>query len=130
MNPIVEAGSYVLSIVGSTTVLQWLVGKLLVTRLHFSVKEEYDISFKQKEQASAIAELFALWGKRDENDKPKLNQLILEASMWLPDDILKEVFKRLTYQAGAKEVKEIVIDIRKHILQKTTDIKAGDIVHF
>lgn len=120
----------ILSIVVSTSILQWLVGKLLFTRLHFSVKEEYDIAFKQSEMASSVTELFSEWNKGNSADKAKLNKLILEITLWLPDDILKEVYNQLSYQPDRKQVKDIIIDIRKSVLKKATSIKAEDIIHF
>ena len=127
---LIDSASYILSIVASTSILQLLVGKLVFTRLHFSVKQEYDIGFKQAEMASSVAELFSEWNKGNNADKAKLNKLVWEATLWLPDDILKEVYKQLSYQPGHKQVKEIIIDIRKSILKKSTSIKPEEIIHF
>jgi predicted transcriptional regulator len=91
--------------------------------------EEFKFEMRRREQAAMIAELLAEWDSKS-NDRKRLNQLVLEANLWLPESIARELNRVLSYHSDAKSSKELVIDIR-HLLQGEKDsLLANEIVYF
>jgi predicted transcriptional regulator len=91
--------------------------------------EEFKYEMRRREQAAMIAELLAEWDSKS-SDRKRLNQLVLEANLWLPESIARELNRVLSYHADAKSSKELVIDIR-HLLQGEKDsLLANEIVYF
>jgi hypothetical protein len=93
------------------------------------LKKKIEFEFKKREQAAIVAELFAEWIS-DPKDKKKLNQLAWEATLWLPDPIAKEVNKRLANKEDAADIRKILIDIKKHIHGKKSDLDWTKLVFF
>ena len=85
--------------------------------------------FKKREQSIMIASLFAEWLDRPEDTK-NLNRLAWEATLWLPDDIAQEVNKRLLNASDAKDLKEILVDVKGLIHGRKSKINPEGIVHF
>jgi hypothetical protein len=71
-----------------------------------------------------------VWIGRSPHDVERLNRLSFEASLWLPDDIVIEVSKRLTYRADAKDINELLVDVRRHLMGKPDAVEPGHIIHF
>lgn len=120
-------------------------------RLEKSIQHEYDkkledyrFSILQREQAAKIATFFARWAKYSAKEKAILNKkemhdyyedltrMSYELSLWIPDEkLVKKIMSRLELKEGAPEVKELLIEIREHILgKKTKTLKAGEIIHW
>ena len=112
----------ILSAVG---VFQALATFILKSILKNAIKFE----FKKREQAAMVASLFAEWLDRP-NDKKDLNRLAWEATLWLPDDIALEVNKRLGNKPCAKDIKDILVDIKGLIHGRKSKMNTMDIVHF
>ena len=112
-------------ILGVIVVLQTLSIYILKAIL----KNTIEFEFKKREQAAMVAALFAEW--TDKPAEPKeLNRLTWEATLWLPDDLAKEVNKRLANAPDAKDIKEILVDIRGLIQGRKSSLNPADIVHF
>jgi len=62
-------------------------------------------------------------------DKDKVNRLLWEASMWLPDDGAKELNNLLAH-TGSITTKQVIIRARSIIQGKETNLTANDITHF
>src|SRR5689334_8468122 len=77
------------------------------------------VEHERREKAQIVAELLSLWIKKgemnDEEHKRKLTQLSFQCSLWLPKEILKDLGSRLTNDAEAKHIKEILADVRVHL---------------
>lgn len=112
-------------IIGVLTVLQAL-GIFIVQEI---LKKKIEFEFKKREQAAIVAELFAEWISKPE-DKKKLNQLAWEATLWLPDPLAKEVNKRLANEKDAADIRQILINIKKHIHGKKADLDWTELVYF
>ncbi len=138
-------------VIFSLGVIQWLLAKWIKTRLEESIRheygkdlEDYRFSIYQREQAAKIANFFAKWAKYDAKEKDILNERELldyyegltrmsyELSLWIRDeDLVKKIMARLTLSKNAPEVKQLLIEIREHILgQKCKILKAEDLVHW
>jgi hypothetical protein len=83
----------------------------------------------RRERAAMIAELFAEWVSKP-TDSKRLNQLTWEASLWLPADIILELSKRLSNATVAKDMKEIIVAVRRHLIGETDAVEAQHIIHF
>jgi hypothetical protein len=83
----------------------------------------------RRERAAMIAELFAEWVSKP-TDSKRLNQLTWEASLWLPADIVLELSKRLSNATDAKDMKEIIVAVRRHLIGETDAVEAQHIIHF
>jgi hypothetical protein len=119
----------------------------LKTRLEESIRHEYNVALanlqneydrqmelfrfdqRRRERAAMIAELFAEWIAKPADVK-RLNRLSFEASLWLPDDIVVELSKRLTNTADAKNIKDLLVDVRRHLMGKPDAVEPGHIIHF
>jgi len=86
--------------------------------------EQFKYELRIKERASAIAELLAEWDSRPDNPK-RLNQLVLEANLWLPETAARELNRILTQHPAAKFPKELVVEIR-HLLRGEPDALMPD----
>jgi hypothetical protein len=91
--------------------------------------EEFKYEMRRREQAAMIAELLAEWDNRS-SDRKRLNQLVLEANLWLPESIARELNRVLSYHADAKSSKELVIDIRRLLQGEKDSLLANEIVYF
>ena len=91
-----------------------------------------DLSFEQKkrEQAAIVAEAIADWVAKPTKveDVKKLQKLVWEATLWLPDELAKEFNDMLAHKEHT--AKEMLVSIKSHIWQQKTSLKADDIVHF
>lgn len=127
--------------------LQWLATRWLKTRLEASIRHEYDVALaklqneydrqlelfrfeqQRRERAAMIAELFAEWIAKPPDIK-RLNRLSFEASLWLPADVVVELSKRLTHTADAKNIRELLVDVRRHLMGKSDGVEPGHIIQF
>ncbi len=112
-------------ILGALVVLQTLAIFILKSILGNTIKFE----FKKREQAAMVASLFAEWMDRPKEHK-ELNRLAWEATLWLPDDIAKEVNERLANASDAKDLKEILVNVKSLIHGRKSTINPMDIVHY
>lgn len=116
--------------------LQFAATTWLKARLEASIRHEYDKRLEEyrreldlRDRAAMVAELFAEWASLPQDPK-RLNQLTWEASLWLPADIVREVSKRPSNSPDAREVKEILVDVRRHLSGVPDDLTAEQLVHF
>jgi len=117
----------ILQLVAST----WLKANLEGSILHGYDRrlEEYRRELDRRDRAAAIAELFAEWASESPNRKT-LNRLTWEATLWLPTDIVRDVHKRLSNSPDARDVREILVEVRHLLRGGGDDITATEIVHF
>ena len=117
--------------------LQFLASKWLEKRLESSIRHEYDrkleefrSDIRRREQAARVAKLLALRFRQPPISAAEFNELAWELSLWLPADLVRELTRCLCGAEGAKNPKEILIAVRKHILGKDDDgLLAEQIVH-
>lgn len=112
-------------ILGAVTLLQALSFFMLKSVLGNIITFE----FRKREQAAIVASLFAEWIDRP-TERKELNRLAWEATLWLPDDFAVEVNKRLNNAPEAKDVKEILVNIKGLIHGRKSKLDPKCIVHF
>jgi hypothetical protein len=116
--------------------LQFLVGLWIKARLEASVKHEYDRRLKNyesqlriRDQAARVAELFAL-AFSPETTPTRFNQLAWELSLWLPAPLVCDLSRCLVGDKSAKTPKEILIEVRKILLESPDDpLRPENLVH-
>lgn len=112
-------------IVAVLLVVQALSIFVLKSILENTIKFEYG----KREQAVIIASLFAEWIDNP-SERKELNRLAWEASLWLPDDLALEVNKRLNNAPDAKDIREIIIEIKGLIHGRKSKLEAKNMVYF
>jgi len=91
--------------------------------------EDYKFSIKTREQATKIAELFS--NTYSDPINAQRNKLIWELSLWLPEEIVKDLSLCLMKKDDSKDVKQILMDIRRLLLDKPDNfLKAEDLINF
>ena len=117
-------------------IVQFLATMWLKARLEAGIRNEYDeklelfkAEIRTREQAARVAKLFAM--AADHSSSPaQFNELAWELSLWLPADIVRHITKCLCNVPNAKAHKDILIDVRKLLLQNDKDdLLAEQIVH-
>lgn len=99
-------------------------------KLHYDkLLEDYKATMIQKQKAALIGGLVAEWISFPRNRK-KLNQLTLEAFMWLPKETANKLSSLLSHSQDAPEVREIVEEVREIILGENERIEPGKIIIF
>jgi len=124
------------SVVVSGGVLQWLTALWLKGRFEAGLKHTYDrkleelkFEMRQREQAAMIAELFAEWQSKPV-EKKRLNQLTWEATLWLPENVARDLCATLNLQPNAKTVKDLLIEVRKILKGKEDGLTPGSVIDF
>lgn len=92
--------------------------------------EGYKIEVKRKEQAAIVAEAIAEWAANPTKieDIKRLQKLVWEATLWLPDDLAADFNNMLAHHG--KTPKEVLIAIKSHLWGKASSLLPQDIVHF
>lgn len=115
------------------TIMSGLIGGYV--SYYFSEQtEKYKFVQLQRQKAEAVARLFSRWikyrGKEANylNEKElfdyfeELNQMTFELSLWISDEkLLTDIMLRLQNHQEAKDVRSLIGDIRKLILDKPFD---------
>lgn len=134
-------------VAGNAGVL-WLVSKWLEARLQASIQHEYDKkmeairhqyerqmedyrnSIRIREQAARVVDLLVHAHHAKAPDPEKFNRLAWELSLWLPADLVWELTRMLCNDPGAKHPKEILVAVRRILLQDSNDtLLPAQIVH-
>jgi hypothetical protein len=130
-------------------VLQWLLTTWLKARIELSVKSEYDRQLeryklelnrqledykneaKVREQAAKVAEFLAFVRSHQQAlDGFEFDKRAWELSLWLPTEIYVEIAKCLAGDGSAMSMKQILIEVRKHLLKdKAGTLIADNILH-
>lgn len=82
----------------------------LLTRLNFELQH--------RQKAQVVAELFAKWAsplELTDERKEELNRLSYECSLWLPQEIMVDLHLRLTNNPDAKQLQQILVDVRQFL---------------
>jgi hypothetical protein len=118
------------------TVIQTALTVWLKSSIENSVKHKFDrdletfkYEVRQRERAAMIAELLAEWDSRPDNKK-RLNQLVIEANLWLPEQYARDLNRILSYAPDAKFPKQLIIDIRHLLIGSQDTLTAEEIVYF
>jgi hypothetical protein len=121
-------------------VLQVVCSAWIRSTVESSVKLKYDalleevrFDIKKREQAALIAELFAEWATRSTGEPinvKRLNQLTWEAFLWLPEEVARELSDTLAHNPGSKDIRGLLIDVRKVIQPRQDSLKPNEIILF
>lgn len=112
-------------IAGILALIQVLSIFILKSILENAIKFEY----RKKEQSALVASLFAEWIDNPANRK-ELNRLNWEATLWLPDRLADDVNRRLNNAADAKDVRQILVEVKSIIHGKKSQLDWQRIVYF
>jgi hypothetical protein len=112
---------------------EWIAAKL-----RWKLKHEYDKKLLELEsqreirlKGEVVADLLAQWIRKNGNlDYHELNRLTFQAFLWLPTDLAEELSNCLARKSGAKNIREVLIDIRKYLHGNTDTLKANNIIVF
>jgi hypothetical protein len=100
---------------------------------------------ENRRKAEMVAELFALWiqsaggvpgpGREsvralNPNDFKRLNELSFACALWLPQNIVADIYNTLSNTQGAKNIKEILVDVRNVLDINAGAINPMSIIHF
>jgi hypothetical protein len=124
-----EIATTVIAALTGTTVaaaiLAWLLSKWLGVRIESSIKYEYDRlkadrenDLKRRERAQLIAELLAEWlatgngAPMTQAQRTKLNRLSFECTLWLPEDVAKELSRVLQHDPQAPNRFDLLLKVR------------------
>jgi len=117
---------------GLLTLVYFIVREKIKAHIQFSIKlqydkllEDYKTSQIQRQKAALVAEWIAF-----PEDRKRLNQLTLEAFMWLPKDTSAKLSQMLTLVPGSPNVREIVEEVREIIIGKDEKIDPNSIILF
>jgi len=80
------------------------------------IRLNHELQLRQK--AQVVAELFSKWASPiplTAADKLELNRLSYECSLWLPQSIMDDLHLRLTNSPNAKQLQEILVDVRQFL---------------
>ncbi|MFH0984572.1 MAG: hypothetical protein V1882_03440 [Candidatus Omnitrophota bacterium] len=105
--------------------------------------EEFKFSFRQREQAAAIAKLFSKWIKYNgledkllkESEKrdhfEEINRLNWELAIWIPDEeIVKKINGKLANN-NEEDIRSLILDVRSLVLGKKSDgINGTELTYF
>lgn len=123
------------------TVLQFLLGIRIKSRLENSIKHEYDkvleeykYDIKVREQASKVWEYLAIARilKEDssEEEYKKANQLSRELAMRLPSELYKKTTNAIVNPTEENNPLSAVIEVRKLLLKDNAgDLTSDNIAH-
>jgi hypothetical protein len=116
--------------------IQTALSVWLKSTIEGAVKHKFDRELeifkgevRQRERAALIAELIAEWSSHPANPK-RLNQLVIEANLWLPEQHARDLNRILVHARDAKNPKELIIDIRHLLIGPKDTLAADEIVHF
>jgi len=84
---------------------------------------DYQESIERRKKAAIIAELLSEWISYP-TDRKRLNQLTFEAYLWLPKDIAGKLSKTFARATEAPDIREILSDVREHLLGEEEKIEA------
>jgi len=126
----------VLTTSGILTIVYFIVKERIKAHISYSIKLQYDRLLEdykntliQKQKAALVGELVAEWISFPK-DRKRLNQLTLEAFMWLPKETSNKLSALLSHSQDAPNVKIIVEDVREIILGENEKIDPGSIIIF
>ena len=98
-----------------------VVGAILKWRFDKSI-EKLKFDYKIRERAASVAEYLALTRDLKVQDSPetyrRANQLVWELTMWLPEEIVKDVIVAVGPEAKGQNIWDCLMSVRK-ILHKT-----------
>ncbi len=121
---------------GILTLMYFIVKEKIKAHITYSIKLQYDRLLEdykntliQKQKATLVGELVAEWISFPE-DRKRLNQLTLEAFMWLPKETTKKLSLLLSNSQDAANVRDIIEDVREIILGEEERIEASSIIIF
>lgn len=112
----------------AATLIVWLAGKWIGSRIDSSIKHEYDkrkieyeSELRRRERAQLVAELLAEWMNTPTDDpmssdqRKKLNKLSFEATLWLPQEIAAELSQVLQHDPRAPNMFDLLLRVRSHL---------------
>lgn len=123
-----------------TIFIMGLIGFLLknwfIRKIQYAVKFEYDLKIEElkhdnakRSRAVLVADLLSEWLSLPEEQK-MLNKLTFEAFLWLPQPIASKLSLLFTIKPDSPDIREIIYDVRKYLLQNEDKLNAEEIIIF
>lgn len=108
----------------------------MLERLKGSIKYDYDKQLEHyktelltKQKAVLVAELIAEWISYPE-DRKRLNQLTLEAFMWLPKETALKLSAVLAHNSSEVTAKHLITEVRDLLLGEEEAIDPQQVIIF
>jgi dihydroneopterin aldolase len=118
------------------SVIVFISRNWILNKIQYSVKFQYDKrieelkdEYSKRSRAALIADLLSEWLSYPEKQKT-LNKLTFEAFLWLPEEIAKKISLRLSNNQNSPEIQEIIVDVRRFLLQTKDSVEPKDIIIF
>jgi hypothetical protein len=83
-----------------------------------------------RQRAALIAELLSAWIVKPVPNRDELNRLSFEAFLWLPQDIAVDLSNTLAHSPGSRNIRELIVMVRKHLLGPGDSLPARDVIVF
>ena len=115
----------------TVAIIYFLLKKIIDASIARSLeryKKEIDFEKTKLEKSALVAELLSEWKSKPE-DKTKLNRLLWEASLWLPDEEAININNLLAHETDIT-LKQMIIKIRNLIHKKETKLTNQDLTSF
>jgi hypothetical protein len=126
----------IVGIIISNAAITSLILFIFKESIKAKIKHQYDLVIEnykndliKKQKAALVAELIAEWLSYPENFK-KLNQLTLEAFMWLPHETALDLSKLLSADKDSPQLRDIIEHVREIILGPEEKIDSNSIILF
>ncbi|SRR6266705_3309978 len=125
------------AIVAGFAIIQFLLAEWIKIRLLKSVEhayqkklEDYKSDIRLRENAARIAEALARYHYGDGKDQKGFIQLIWELSIYLPEDIVKDLSIHLVeHQKKNTDPKDLLVKVRKLFHGKNDSIIPENLIH-
>ena len=121
----------VFSSVVTVGVIGWLLKTWIGARIEGSIEHEYEKKMAEyenkiemRERAQLIAELLAEWmdspldGPMSSTQRKRLNKLSFEASLWLPENIARDLSMVLQHNPKAPNMFDLLLNVREYLSGK------------
>jgi len=114
----------------------FLIKNWMIRKIQYAVKLNYDKQLEEfkeenlkRTKAILVADLISEWLSFPKEQKT-LNKLTFEAFLWLPKPIASNLSNLLAHKENAPEVREVLHDVRKYLLQKEDELRTDEIIVF
>ncbi|QED38082.1 hypothetical protein FK178_10260 [Antarcticibacterium arcticum] len=118
------------------TLLGFVFKNWINRKIQYAVKFRYDKQLEEfkeenlkRSKANLVAELLSEWLSFPEDQK-NLNKLTFEAFLWLPEPIANKLSKLLSHNSDSPEVREVLFDVRKYLMQNDDNLSEEKIIVF
>lgn len=123
--PAIKPDTILPAVIGAGSAIFAFVVGYVIQRALLSKSSEYQLDQTKKERSSLVAQLVSSWISKD-YDRDKVNCLLFEASLWLPEKEAKELNSLFAHEDNAPTVNMVLESSRKIIHGKHDRMSKAD----